>query len=209
MATSRRHTIGLVIGAAVLVIASSTTSAVATKFITGADIKDRSITGADIKPDSVPGNRLEPGSVKLEHLHPSAVRAGEVYTSRRLDSNLPAKRMRGSSPLKNSWTEVSSLINVPSGTYLAVITGRYDFDPSSESYLAIECQLQYPSSAANLMFYSGAGSTSIFYGTVADSIVFKSSAKGTVQLNCMTEGDYTGDLSADIVLIPVSTYYQP
>lgn len=211
MSTSRRNAVALVAGAVVLIVASSATSAVATKLITGADIKDRSITGADIKPGSVPGNRLESGSVKLEHLDSSAIRAGHVYTSRPANTGSRALSPRFGTPLGNGWSQVTSLINVPKGRYLALITGRYEFDPSTVSYKTIECMLEFPSSQYDYLTYyvASQGNTGDEQGTMADSLVFNSTASGTVELQCMTDGSYTGNAWADLVLIPVSTYYQP
>ncbi len=212
MSASRRNAVALIAGAALLIIASSTTSAVATKLITGAQIADRSITGADIKPGSVPGNRIESGSVKLEHLHESAVRAGHVYTSRGVGAKPRSRSPRGVvTQLSNSGLRsLTSLINIPPGTYLAVITGRYGVYPSTASQKLINCALEYPSSQYDyLPFYqSGLGYSEDWEGTIADSLVFKSSAPGTVSFACMTGGDYTAWADAEIVLIPVSSYAQ-
>ena len=209
MAISRRSTIALIAGAAALIVASSATSAVATRLITGADIKDHSITGADIKPGSVPGNRLTPRSVELQHLADSAIRAGHVYTSRSV-----GPKARSLSPrlvnLDGSWATVASVEGVPAGSYLGLITGRFDLYPDPTSLREIQCELDYGTGQSDLPpYYADGASPGDAWGTMADTLVFKTTAKGSVDLVCSTQGDVGAQADADLVLIPVSTYFEP
>lgn len=140
MPASRRNAIALVAGAVVLIVASSASSAVATKLITGADIKDRSITGADIKPGSVPGNRLEPGSVRAEALHETAVRSGHVHFSGSPDSRRP-RNDSGADLANGKSTLITTISNVKAGDYVYSVSGSIGLFPVSGGQTIGNCSV--------------------------------------------------------------------
>jgi hypothetical protein len=128
-----RKAAALAATAVALVVVSSGSSAVATRLITGADIKDASVTGADIQRDSVPGNRIKPGSVRMEHLDRSSVRAGHTHLGSKPRVIEPKGSARSTSPRSsNNGVDLSAginknvvrLSNLSPGTYVVSAMGR-------------------------------------------------------------------------------------
>ena len=219
MPASRRNAIALVAGAVVLIVASSASGAVATKLITGADIKDGSITGKDLKP----------GTVRATHLHESAEGSGIVYTSRGFDGTQNSRRAltpRAGYALStaNDATIATVNVNIPKGTYLVSVTGQmtlYTGTPiSTSNSLYVSCDIKPSSSteATNLPYYQlSAPATSNSHTTIANEAIITLSATSTLIFRCQVmnlangapapSGTQIGDAYADMVVTSVSTNY--
>lgn len=219
MSNSRRNAVTLIAGAVVLIVASSATSAVATKYVTGAEIKDGSITGADIKG----------GTIKSEHLHRSAEGAGIVYTSKGFDGSSESRR--GLTPragyalsTANDATIATVNVNIPKGTYLVSVTGQmtlYTGTPiSTSNSLYVSCDIK-PSTSTDVTFLPyyqvSAPATADSHATIANEVIITLSATSTLIFRCQvfnwangapaSSSQQIGDAYADMVVTSVSTNY--
>lgn len=219
MKSSRKNVVAVIAGAVVLVVASSATSAVATKLITGADIKDHSITGKDIAA----------GAIKVGHLHPSAEGAGIIYTSRGFNANHSPRRAlspRAGYALStdNDATIATVNVNIPKGTYLVSVTGQmtlYTGTPiSTSNSLYVSCDIKPSSSTITtfLPYYQlSAPATADSHATIANDVIITLTATSTLIFRCQvmdwangappSSGTQIGDAYADMVVTSVSTNY--
>ncbi len=150
MALRYRTAAFLTSGAIALILATSATTAYATKTlitgediargtITGANIATGSIYGSDIKDKSITAADLAPGSINLKHLDTSSIKAGHVHVAGgvprinpRTNSGLvgPAEARltptSTSSMVNFSWGQMTTLAqisNLPAGTYVVQVSG--------------------------------------------------------------------------------------
>lgn len=217
MPTVGRNAIALVAGAVVLIVASSATSAVATKLITGSDIKDHSITGKDIRP----------GTVRLAHLHRSAEGASIVYSSKGPKGSRGQITPRMGTPLStaNDATIATVNVDIPKGTYLVSVTGQMSLYTntaiSTASSLTVNCDLK-PSSSADgvtyLPYYEISPPTAAdTHATIANDVIITVSSTSTLEFRCQVQdwsngapalsSAQVGDAYADVVVTSVSTHY--
>lgn len=219
MSNSRRNAVALIAGAVILIVASSASSAVATKLITGAQIKDGSITGKD----------LAPGTIMLRHLHESAEGSGVVYTSRGFGAAQDGRRAltpRAGTALSTASDATIATMNVdvPKGTYLVSVTGQislYTNTPiSTSNSLYVSCDIK-PSASTEvtyLPYYQlSAPTTTNSHATIANEVIITLSETSTFEFRCQVmdwangapapSTEQVGDAYADIVVTSVTSHY--
>lgn len=225
MTSSTRNILALAFGAVLLVGASSATTAVATTLITGDDIADRSITGADIKRDSVPGNRLKPGSVRIEHLDRASIRAGHVHSDvepmvvdpTAADAPQATDSSRGVNLVNGVTTTVSTLSNVPAGTYAVVATGSISLIAASYNGTYYQnvayCSIIAGTTTVNFQTYAASPYNTTYNSVVALSRVVTLTAPGSISVTCKptlsTPNPPTGIVASagvDLMALPVNSY---
>lgn len=227
MKSSTKTALALVVGAVALVMASSATTAVATRLITGNDIANGSITGADIAKGSVKGNRIEKGSVQLRHLDRDSIRAGHAHASRKpiiiaSGGGLPTRTGRDSNRGVNLTngvnTAVATVSNLAPGTYLLIATGEIGLMPGSYSGKYYQnqgyCSLGSASTTAITQSYAAPAPYDQWYNTtIAMSRVVTLTAGGSLSAACKlmlsTPSPPTGIVGAanvDLTAIPLTTY---
>jgi hypothetical protein len=213
MKMSRRNAFAVIAGATVLILASSTTTAVATRMITGAQIQNRSITGADLKP----------GTIRLQHLHESAERSGVVYGTLPPEGASRARsgpRPQPAQPLSTANdATIVSLLNVPKGSYLVSVTGQMKLYPTVSTSLTVSCDLLYSMGSVLVLPYYNvpAPLTSNNYTTLANEAIITVSSTSNLTFRCQVfdlspsapapSSAQIGDAYANIVATPVSAYY--
>lgn len=226
MKSSTKTAVALVAGAVMLVMASSATTAVATRLITGNDIANGSITGADIAKGSVKGNRIAKGSVQLHHLNRDSIRAGHAHASKdpiiiASGGGIPT-RPRDSSRSVNLTngvnTAVATVSNLAPGTYLLIATGEIGLAPGSynskwypnQGY----CSLGSASTTAVTQIYAAPAPYDQWYNTtIAMSRVVTLSGSGSLSASCKLSistpsppTGYVGLANVDLTAIPLTTY---
>lgn len=218
------------LGAVMLVMASSATTVVATRLITGDDVADRSLTGADIQRGSVKGNRLKPGTVALRHLDRDSVRAGHVHTDKEPLVIGESTGVSGATP--PSGRDSESYVTLVNGVTTTVATvsglaaGKYVVSATGGMYLQAviinngaygtsgSCSIESASTTVTTQSYQNPYPwEGDFFATVAMSRVVTLTSPGSFTVTCelataqgFAVGESIGQANIDLLAMPVTSY---
>lgn len=217
--------LAIVAGAVMLVMASSATTAVATRLITGADVADQSLTGDDIQKGSIQANRIKPGSIGLRHLDRDSIRAGHVHSHEdpvvigKAGGKASNRDGYGFTTLNNGVnTKVGSVSSLPPGSYLMIATGQMGLGPVSYNgkyyQNAGSCTIGSSNTTATVQSYSAPSPYNVwYYSTVAMSRIVTLTTTADLLVMCKaivsTPSPPTGMVGfadIDLVAIPVTSY---
>lgn len=213
MKKPRRSTIAVVAGAVVLVVASSASSAVATRMITGADIENHTITGDDLKAGAITLKHLDRTSIKAGHVHHS--RAAVIVGPRATKAKVTRDSNRAVVLYNQAMGKVATM-SLPAGTYTVIATGLVNtmtISSGGKYYPSkVWCQL---TALGNYVAQQNFGLSPVasesYIATIAMSRVISLTSPGDVTLSCevdatVTISGMTGGASGDLVAFPVTSY---
>lgn len=219
---SSRRTIALVAGALGLILLTSTSTAVASQLLTGADIQDGSITGVDIQRQSIGAGKLKLGSIKVEHLDRTSIRAGHVHSSHEPNVIGDGPSIASTTApvvylYNNVFTVVAKVSALPAGTYVVQSAGSMWVQPTAGGgtiwpNLAI-CNLVVGTTTVATEKLGPRGGDFWTYATISHVRVVTLNAPSDVTVQCEMSTGLTpsptwsiGQATVDLVALPVTSY---